>query len=393
MAEMKEPVIVDAVRTPVGKRGKALGDWHPTDLLAHTLSALVDRTGLDPEMVDDVIAGCVRQVGEQSMNIARNAVLGAGFPESVPATTIDRQCGSSQQAAHFAAQGIMSGAYEVAVACGVESMTRVPLGEAFEVDGPMGPWYGGYTTRRYDSGLVNQGISAEKIAKKWKLGREELDEFSVESHRRADLATEEGRFEGQILPVPVRAEDGSVVEMVSDEGIRKNIDPEKMASLEPVFDPEGVITAGNSSQISDAAAALLIMERGVAERLGLRPRARFVSFALAGVDPIYMLTGPVPATHKVLERADLVLDDIDLFEINEAFACIPLMWQRETGADMEKTNVNGGSVAIGHPVGSTGARLMTVLLNELERTGGRYGLQAMCEGGGQANGTIIERLD
>jgi acetyl-CoA acyltransferase len=281
----------------------------------------------------------------------------------------------------------------VAVACGVESMTRVPLGEAFEVDGPMGPWYGGYTTRRYDSGLVNQGISAEKIAKKWKLGREELDEFSVESHGRADLATEEGRFEGQILPVPVRAEDGSVVEMVSDEGIRKNIDPEKMASLEPVFDPEGVITAGNSSQISDAAAALLIMERGVAERLGLRPRARFVSFALAGVDPIYMLTGPVPATHKVLERADLVLDDIDLFEINEAFACIPLMWQRETGADMEKTNVNGGSVAIGHPVGSTGARLMTVLLNELERTGGRYGLQAMCEGGGQANATIIERLD
>jgi acetyl-CoA acyltransferase len=393
MAEMKEPVIVDAVRTPVGKRGKALKDWHPTDLLAHTLSALVERTGLDPELVDDVIAGCVRQVDEQSMNIARNAVLGAGFPESVPATTIDRQCGSSQQAAHFAAQGIMSGAYEVAVACGVESMTRVPLGEAFEVDGPIGPWYGGYTTRRYDSGLVNQGISAEKIAKKWKLSREELDEFSLRSHRRADRATEEGRFEGQILPVPVRAEDGSVVEMIRDEGIRKNVDPEKIASLEPVFDPEGVITAGNSSQISDAAAALLIMERGVAERLGLRPRARFVSFALAGVDPICMLTGPVPATHKVLERAGLALDDIDLFEVNEAFACIPLMWQRETGADLEKTNVNGGSVAIGHPVGSTGARLMTVLLNELERTGGRFGLQAMCEGGGQANGTIIERLN
>ena len=393
MAEMREPVIVDAVRTPVARRGKALKDWHPTDLLAHTLSALVERSGIDPEMVDDVIAGCVRQVDEQSMNIARNAVLGAGFPESVPATTIDRQCGSSQQAVHFAAQGIMSGAYEVAVACGVESMTRVTLGEAFEVDGPIGPWYGDYTTRRYASGLVNQGTSAEKIAKKWKLSREELDEFSVESHRRADLATEEGRFESQILPVPVRAEDGSVVEMVSDEGIRKNIDPEKMASLEPVFDPEGVITAGNSSQISDAAAALLIMERGVAERLGLRPRARFVSFALAGVDPIYMLTGPVPATHKVLKRAGLALDDIDLFEINEAFACIPLMWQRETGADMEKTNVNGGSVAIGHPVGSTGARLMTVLLNELERTGGRYGLQAMCEGGGQANATIIERLD
>jgi acetyl-CoA acyltransferase len=392
MTQMKEPVIVDAVRTPVGKRGKALGDWHPTDLLAHTLSALVERTGIDPGLVDDVIAGCVRQVGEQSMNIARNAVLGAGFPETVPAITIDRQCGSSQQAVHFAAQGIMSGSYEVAVACGVESMSRVPLGEAFEVDGPMGPWYGDYTTSRYDSGLVNQGTSAEMIAKKWKLGREELDEFSVESHMRADRATEEGRFEGQIVPVPVRTKDGSVIEMTRDEGIRKSLDPEKMASLEPVFDPEGVITAGNSSQISDAAAALLIMERGLAERLGLRPRARFISFALAGVDPIYMLTGPVPATHKALERAGLAIEDVDLFEINEAFACIPLMWQRETGADMEKTNVNGGSVAIGHPVGSTGARLMTVLLNELERTGGRYGLQAMCEGGGQANGTIIECL-
>jgi acetyl-CoA acyltransferase len=328
-------------------------------------------------MVDDVIAGCVRQVGEQSMNIARNAVLGAGFPESVPATTIDRQCGSSQQAAHFVAQGIMSGAYEVAIACGVESMTRVPLGEAFDVGGPMGPWYGGYTTRRYDSGLVNQGISAEMIAKKWKLSREELDEFSVESHRRADRATEEGRFESQIVPVPIRAEDGCVMEMNRDEGIRKNLDPEKMASLEPVFDPDGVITAGNSSQISDAAAALLIVERGVAERLGLKPRARFASFVLAGVDPVSMLTGPVPVTHRALERAGLTIDDIDLFEVNEAFACIPLMWQRETGADMEKTNVNGGSVAIGHPVGSTGARLMTVLLNELERTGGRYGLQAM----------------
>lgn len=390
---MKEPVIVDAVRTPVGRRGKALQDWHPADLLAHTLSALVERTGIDPEIVDDVIAGCVRQVEEQSMNIARNATLGAGLPETTPATTIDRQCGSSQQAAHFAAQGIMSGSYDVAIACGVESMTRVSLGEAFDINGPVGPWYGGYATDRYDSGFINQGMSAELIAKEWKLGRAELDEFSIESHRRADRATEEGRFESQIVPVPVRAEDGSDVEMTRDEGIRKNLDPEKVAALEPVFDPEGVITAGNSSQISDAAAALLIMERSVAERLGLRPRARFVSFALTGVDPIYMLTGPVPATRKVLERAGLSLEDIDLFEVNEAFASIPLMWQRELGADMEKTNVNGGAVAIGHPVGSTGARLMTVLLNELERTGGRYGLQTMCEGGGQANGTIIERLD
>lgn len=390
MAEMKEPVIVDAVRTPVGKRGRALAGWHPADLLAHTLAALVERTGIDPAIVDDVIAGCVRQVGEQSMNVARNAVLGAGLPETVPATTIDRQCGSSQQAIHFAAQGIMSGSYEVAIACGVESMSRVPLGEAFEIGGPAGPWYGGFATSRYDSGFVSQGTSAEAIAREWNLGREELDEFSVESHRRAARATEEGRFEGQIVPVPVRAEDGSVVEMTRDEGIRKNIDPEKMASLEPVFDPAGVITAGNSSQISDAAAALLIMERGVAERLGLRPRARFVSFALAGVDPIHMLTGPVPATRKALDRAGLDLADIDLFEINEAFACVPLMWQRETGADLQKTNVNGGSVAIGHPIGSTGARLMTVLLNELERTGGRYGLQAICEGGGQANAVIIE---
>lgn len=393
MAEMKEPVIVDAVRTPVGRRGGALKDWHPADLLAHTLSALVERTGVDPETIDDVIAGCVRQVGEQSMNVARNAVLGAGFPESVPAATVDRQCGSGQQAVHFAAQGVMSGAYEVAVACGVESMSRVPLGEAFDLNGPMGPWYGGRATSRYDSGLVHQGTSAEMIARKWKLGREELDELSAESHRRAHRATEEGRFEGQIVPVPILAEDGSVAEMIRDEGIRKNVDPEKMASLEPAFDPEGVVTAGNSSQISDGAAALLIAERGAAERLGLRPRARFVSFALAGVDPIYMLTGPIPATRKALERAGLSIDDVDLFEVSEAFACVPLMWQRETGADMKKTNVNGGSIAIGHPVGSTGARLMTVLLNELERTGGRYGLQAVCEGGGQANGTIIERLD
>jgi acetyl-CoA acetyltransferase family protein len=393
MAEMKEPVIVDAVRTPVGRKGKALQDWHPADLLAHTLSALVERTEIDPEIVDDVIAGCVRQVEEQSMNIARNATLGAGLPETTPATTIDRQCGSSQQAAHFAAQGIMSGSYEVAIACGVESMTRVSLGEAFDINGPAGPWYGGFATDRYDSGFVNQGMSAELIAKHWKLSREDLDELSIESHRRADQATEEGRFESQIVPVPVHTEDGSTVEMTRDEGIRKSLDPEKVAALEPVFDPEGVITAGNSSQISDAASAIMIMERSVAERLGLRPRARFVSFSLAGVDPIYMLTGPVPATRKALDRAGLSLEDIDLFEINEAFASIPLMWQRELGADMEKTNVNGGAIAVGHPVGSTGARLMTVLLNELERTGGRYGLQAMCEGGGQANGTIIERLD
>jgi acetyl-CoA acetyltransferase family protein len=393
MAEMKEPVVVDAVRTPVGRMGGMLKDWHPTDLLAHTLEALVERTGIDPGMLDDVIAGCVRQVEEQSMNIARNAALGAGFPEEVPGITIDRQCGSSQQAVNFAAQGIASGAYDKAViACGVESMTRVPLGEAFEGNKP-GPYYGERATERYDDGLVNQGISAELIAEKWGLSREELDEFSAESHHRAARATEEGRFEDQIVPVPVEGEDGSVEKVTRDEGIRPDVNLEKMGKLEPVFDPEGVITAGNSSQISDAASALLIMERETTERLGLRPRARFVSFSVVGTDPILMLTGPIPATRKVLERAGLALEDIDLFEVNEAFASVVLAWQREIGADLEKTNVNGGSIAIGHPVGSTGARLMTVLLNELERTGGRYGLQAICEGGGTANATIIERLD
>jgi acetyl-CoA acyltransferase len=392
MTEMREPVIVDAVRTPVGRRGGMLKDWHPADLLANTLEALVERTGIDPGMFDDVIAGCVRQVEEQSINIARNAVLGAGFPEAVPGTTIDRQCGSSQQAVHFAAQGVMSGAYEAVIACGVESMTRVPLGEAFEGNKP-GPYYGERATRRYDDGLVNQGISANLVAKKWNLSREELDEYSLRSHRRAARATEEGRFEGQIVPVPVEREDGSVEKVAKDEGIRYDASLEKMSTLKPVFDPEGVITAANSSQISDAAAALLILERGTAERLGLKPRARFVSFSVVGTDPILMLTGPIPATREALERAGLDLEDIDLFEVNEAFASVVLAWQREIGADLEKTNVNGGSIAIGHPVGSTGARLMTVLLNELERTGGRYGLQAICEGGGTANGTIIERLD
>jgi acetyl-CoA acyltransferase len=343
-------------------------------------------------MLDDVIAGCVRQVEEQSINIARNAVLGAGFPEAVPGTTIDRQCGSSQQAVHFAAQGVMSGAYEAVIACGVESMTRVPLGEAFEGN-KLGPYYGERATRRYDDRLVNQGISANLVAKKWNLSREELDEYSLRSHRRAARATEEGRFEGQIVPVPVEREDGSVEKVAKDEGIRYDASLEKMSTLKPVFDPEGVITAANSSQISDAAAALLILERGTAERLGLKPRARFVSFSVVGTDPILMLTGPIPATREALERAGLDLEDIDLFEVNEAFASVVLAWQREIGADLEKTNVNGGSIAIGHPVGSTGARLMTVLLNELERTGGHYGLQAICEGGGTANGTILERLD
>src|SRR5579864_324638 len=385
----REAVIVDAVRTPLGRRDGMLKGWHPVDLLAHTLSGLVERNKLKPELIDDVIAGCVMQVGEQGVNVARNAALAAGFPESVPGTTVDRQCGSSQQAIHFAAQGVISGAYDIAIAGGVESMTRVPMGSTSQ--GPGAP-FGPRMVKRYDNGLVHQGISADLIAHKWEISREELDAFSLESHRRGARATAEGRFKSQIIPVEVKNEDGTTAIFDKDEGIRSDTSLEKLASLKPAFKPDGLITAGNSSQISDGAAAVLIMERTTAERLGLKPRARFVSFALAGDNPILMLTAPIPATFKVLDRAGLKLDQIDLVEINEAFASVPLAWQRETGADMAKVNVNGGAVAIGHPLGASGARLTTVLLNELERTGGRYGLQTMCEGGGMANGMIIERL-
>ena len=391
MAEMREAVIVEALRTPVGRRNGRLKDWHPVDLLAHTLVALVDRAGIAPDLVDDVIAGCVSQVGEQGLNVGRNAALAAGFPESVPGTTVDRQCGSSQQAIHFAAQGVMSGAYDAVIACGVENMSRVHLGST--VDHGPGQPFGPRMVRRYEDGLVPQGISAELIAQKWGLSRGNLDALSLQSHRRAAAATLEGRFEGQIVPVPVRNEDGGTTMMDRDEGIRPDTSMEKLAALKPAFKPDGMVTAGNSSQISDGAAALLIMERGLADRLGLRPRARFVSFSLAGDDPILMLTAPIPATRKALDRAGLTLDDIDLVEINEAFASVVLAWQRETGADMSRVNVNGGAIALGHPLGASGARLMTALLHELERTGGRYGLQTMCEGGGMANGTIIERLD
>ena len=391
MAEMREAVIVEALRTPVGRRNGRLKDWHPVDLLAHTLAALVDRAGIAPDLMEDVIAGCVSQVGEQGLNVGRNAALAAGFPESVPGTTVDRQCGSSQQAIHFAAQGVMSGAYDAVIACGVENMSRVHLGST--VDHGPGQPFGPRMVRRYEDGLVPQGISAELIAQKWGLSRGNLDALSLQSHRRAAAATLEGRFEGQIVPVPVRNEDGGTTMMDRDEGIRPDTSMEKLAALKPAFKPDGMVTAGNSSQISDGAAALLIMERGLAERLGLRPRARFVSFSLAGDDPILMLTAPIPATRKALDRAGLTLDDIDLVEINEAFASVVLAWQRETGADMSRVNVNGGAIALGHPLGASGARLMTALLHELERTGGRYGLQTMCEGGGMANGTIIERLD
>jgi len=391
MATMREAVIVEAVRTAVGRRNGRLKDWHPVDLMAQVLSALVQRTGVDTNLVEDVIIGCVSQVGEQSLNVGRNAALAAGFPETVPGTTVDRQCGSSQQAIHFAAQGVISGAYDVVIAGGVESMTRVPLGSSY-AQGPGAP-FGSQMLRRYNNGLVHQGISADLVAQKWELSREELDAFSLESHRRAARATAEGRFKSQIVPIEVKNEDGATSMFEQDEGIRTDTSLEKLASLKPAFKPDGLITAGNSSQISDGAAAVLIMERVTAERLGLKPRARFVAFSLAGDNPIMMLTAPIPATFKVLERAGLTLDQMNLVEINEAFASVVLAWQRSIGADMSRVNVNGGAVAIGHPLGASGARLTTVLLHELERSGGHYGLQTICEGGGMANAMIIERLE
>ncbi len=383
---MPTAVIVDAVRTALGRRNGKLKDTHPVDLAAITLQALVERNGLDPALIDDVIMGCVMQVGDQAVNVGRNALLAAGFPETVTGTTVDRQCGSSQQAAHFAAQGVIAGAYDVVVAAGVENMTRVPMGASFIAGSvPFGP----RVMERYN--LVPQGISAELIAEKWNISREDNDRLSLESHQRAARATDEGRFEREIVPVTVTTE-GGTEEFSVDEGIRRDTTMEKLASLKPAFKPDGVVTAGNSSQISDGASALLIMSEEKAAQLGLTPRARFHAFALAGVDPVMMLTGPIPATTKVLERAKMTLDQMDLVEINEAFAPVVLAWQQEHHPDMSKVNVNGGAIAIGHPLGCSGARLMTTLLNELERTGGRWGLQTMCEGGGMANATIIERL-
>ncbi len=388
---MRSAVIVDAVRTPVGRRNGKLKDIHPVDLASIPLQAIVERNDLDPGMVEDVIMGCVMQTGEQALNVGRNASLAAGFPEDVTGVTVDRQCGSSQQAAHFAAQGVLAGAYDVVIAGGVESMTRVPMGITAQ-QGPGVP-FGPKMLERYSHGLVPQGISAEMIAEKWSLSRELLDELSLESHRRAARATEEGRFEAQI--VPVETPDGET--MTVDEGIRWDTSMEKLANLQPAFKPDGVVTAGNSSQISDGAAALLIMSEEKAEELGLEPMARFVEFAMAGVDPVIMLTGPIPATSKVLDRAGLTIDDIDLFEVNEAFATVTAAWRIEHGggdpmALWERTNVNGGAIALGHPLGASGARLLTTLVHELVRSGGRYGLQTMCEGGGMANGLIIENL-
>jgi acetyl-CoA acyltransferase len=395
---MGSAVIVDAIRTPGGKRNGKLSGWHPADLAAEVLSALAQRNDLDPELVDDVVMGCVMQAGAQSLNVGRNAVLAAGWPEAVPATTVDRQCGSSQQSAHFAAQGVMAGAYDVVVAAGVEVMSLVPMGASIGKD--FGIPFGPEVFARYadQGGLVSQGIGAEMIADKWDLSREDLDAFSLQSQQRAAAARDEGRFENEIIPVAERRRDpesGDIAEsgetVTADEGIR-DTSMETLAKLKPAFKPDGKVTAGNSSQITDGASAVLIMSEEKATALGLTPRARFHTFALAGVDPITMLTGPIPATTKVLERAGMTMGDIDLVEINEAFAPVVLAWEKEHHPDMSKVNVNGGAIALGHPLGASGTKLLATLVNELERTSGRYGLLTMCEGGGLANATIIERL-
>jgi acetyl-CoA acetyltransferase family protein len=387
----RDAVIVEAVRSPLAKRNGKLKDWHPVDLLAEVLNETIARSGMDAAIVDDVICGCVSQIGEQSLNIGRNAWLAAGLPEEVPATTVDRQCGSSQQAAHFAAQGVLAGAYDVAIACGVEHMTRVPMGTSAQHQGFPFP---DSLMGRYEGGLVPQGISAEIIADRWGLTREEVDAFGARSHERAGQATSSGAFKNEIHPIKIETEAGTEL-FETDEGIRTpNL--EKMAQLPTAFKPDGIVTAGNSSQITDGAAAVIITTSEKAKELGLTPRARFVDFALAGTDPISMLTGPIPATKKVLQRSGLKLADIDLVEINEAFASVVLAWKKELeiedGWFEDRVNVHGGAIALGHPLGASGARLLTTLVNALEQSGGRYGLQTMCEGGGLANATLIERI-
>jgi acetyl-CoA acyltransferase len=381
---MHNAVIVGAVRTAVGKKNGKLAGVRPDDLLADTLKALVARVKIDPSEIEDVVVGCVDQVGEQGFNIARNAALIAGLPVDVCGTTLDRMCGSGQQAANFAAMGVMAGQYECVIAGGVENMTRVPMGS-----NGMGPGDGPLSPRLQALyNIIPQGLSAELIAEQWGIKREELDEFSARSHERAGRAIAEGRFKREIAPITLA--DGSVFEV--DEGVRVPVNREKMAALAPSFKPDGVVTAANSSQISDGAAALLIMSEARAKALGLTPRARIVATSLAGVDPTIMLTGPIPATQRVLKKAGMKLDQIDLFEINEAFASVVLAWERELHPDMSRVNVNGGAIALGHPLGCSGAKLMTTLLHELERSKKRFGLQTMCIGFGQGIGTNIERL-
>jgi acetyl-CoA acetyltransferase family protein len=397
---VREAVIVEAIRTPIGRRGGAYADVHPVDLLSAVLRDLIDRTGLDAALVDDHIAGCVSQIGDQSLNVARNAWLAAGLPEGVPSTTVDRQCGSSQQAIHFAAQGVMAGTYDLIVASGLEHMTRVPLGSSTAGGNPFPP----SLSVRYEGKLVPQGISAELIASRWQISREEQDDLGYRSHERAARATREGWFREHLLLVKP---DGGGESLDRDEGVRMEPDRDRMRSLEPAFRSPAfeemfpgrlgwTVTAGNSSQISDGAAAVMVASAEWAEELGLRPRARLVSFAVVGDDPVLMLTGPIPATRTVLDRAGLVLEDIDVVEINEAFASVVLAWKRELQIPAawfdQHVNPNGGAIAMGHPVGASGARLMADLVAELERRKGRYGLQVMCEGGGMANATVLERI-
>ena len=384
---MPTAVIVDAIRTPSGrgKSGGALSDWHPVDLLGTVLKRLVGRNDLDPALIDDVIGGCLSQVGEQAVNITRNAVLAAGFPETVPGSTVDRQCGSSQQAAHFAAQGVMAGAYDIVIACGVEMMSKNPINSATLGHDNWGP----LVHERYPDGLIGQGISAELIAARWKLSRRVLDEFAARSHRLAG----ESDFSNEVL---------GFGDFTTDETIRPATTVEGLEALKPAFQDDAIaarfpeigwrITAGNSSPYTDGASAVLIMSEQRALELGLTPRARFHSFAVVGSDPIEMLTGVIPATRRILDRSGLGIDDLDTYEINEAFACVPLAWQHEFGADPALLNPRGGAIALGHALGSSGTRLLTTMLNQLERAGGRYGLQVMCEGAGMANATIIERL-
>ncbi|MBF0662383.1 thiolase family protein [Rhodococcus sp. (in: high G+C Gram-positive bacteria)] len=381
---MREVVIVEAIRTPVGKRNGGLAGVHPVDLSAHILRALAERTGIDPTVIDDVVWGCVSQVGDQSSNVGRYSVLAAGWPESIPGTTVNRACGSSQQALDFAAQAVMSGQQDVVVAGGVEVMSRVPLGAARGTGMPYGP----QALARYDGFAFNQGISAEKIAQKWGLSRTDLDEYAVLSHERAAAAQDRGAFDGQI--VPVATDNGSVS---ADEGVRRGSTVDKLAGLKPAFAEDGVIHAGNSSQISDGAAALLVTTPDKARELGLTPLVRYRAGAVAGADPVLMLTGPIPATEKVLGKAGVALGDVGVFEVNEAFASVPLAWLAETGADIARVNPLGGAIALGHPLGGSGAVLMTRMIHHMRDQGLRYGLQTMCEGGGTANATIVELMD
>ncbi|MFZ5648509.1 MAG: thiolase family protein [Bacillota bacterium] len=382
---MREAVIVEAVRTPVGRKKGSLSNTRPDDLAAMVLGELVKRAGIEPEMVEDVIMGCVSQVGEQAFCVGRQAVLLAGFPSRVPSVTIDRQCGSSQQSVHFAAQAVMVGDMDIVIAAGVECMTRVPMGSSL-----AGASFNPRMVEKY--GIFSQGISAELIAEKWGLNRDSLDEFSLESHRKASAAREAGFFEKEIMPVEVTFPDGSTGLFSRDEGIRPGTTMEALAGLKPAFKIDGKITAGNSSQISDGAAAVLIMSMEKAQELGLRPRARIVARTVIGDDPVLMLSAPIPATRMALKKAGLSISDIDVYEVNEAFAPVPLAWLHDLEADPARLNPQGGAIAIGHPLGASGARIMTTMLHYLERTGKRYGLQTMCEGFGMANATIIERL-